>query len=256
MKTCPKCGNSYTDDLNFCLSDGTRLPEQSLSDLTNRPTESFVPATDIFNAKTIANTPKVTASPAKQFRLAAVEPSTKMGCALTIGQVAAGLLVVVGIGFAGIFFALRSGRDVAMLDRSPVPANKTAANSGSGYTGNSNISANSPVSPPVTASDTPRTTTANSNTKTVSGGVVNGKATNLPQPPYPPAARAVRATGSVSVQVLIDETGHVVSATAVSGHPLLRAAAVTAAQSATFSPTMLAGKAVRVSGVLTYNFTF
>ena len=90
--------------------------------------------------------------------------------------------------------------------------------------------------------------------RTVSGGVLNGKATNLPKPVYPAAARAIRAGGSVSVQVLIDESGRVVSASAVSGHPLLRAAAVSAAQGARFSPTLLSGQAVKVSGVITYNF--
>ena len=91
-------------------------------------------------------------------------------------------------------------------------------------------------------------------TKPVSGGVLNGKATSLPKPPYPPAARAVRASGAVTVQVLIDESGSVVSASAVSGHPLLRAAAVQAARGARFSPTQLSGQAVKVSGVITYNF--
>jgi TonB family protein len=90
--------------------------------------------------------------------------------------------------------------------------------------------------------------------RTISAGVLNGKAISLPKPPYPPAARAVRASGSVSVQVLIDESGRVISATAVSGHPLLQAAAVAAARQARFSPTMLSGQSVKVSGVITYNF--
>lgn len=90
--------------------------------------------------------------------------------------------------------------------------------------------------------------------KIVSGGVVNGKATNLVKPPYPAAARAVRASGAVNVQVTIDERGNVISASAVSGHPLLRAAAVQAAQSSKFSPTMLSGQAVKVTGVIVYNF--
>ena len=90
--------------------------------------------------------------------------------------------------------------------------------------------------------------------KTVSGGVLNGKAISLPKPAYPPAARAVRAGGSVSVQVLIDEQGRVVSASAVGGHPLLQQAAVAAARGARFSPTLLSGQPVKVSGVITYNF--
>jgi len=90
--------------------------------------------------------------------------------------------------------------------------------------------------------------------KTISGGVLNGRAISLPKPPYPPAARAVRASGAVSVQVLIDESGRVVSANAASGHPLLRGAAEAAARGARFSPTLLSGQAVKVSGIITYNF--
>jgi len=90
--------------------------------------------------------------------------------------------------------------------------------------------------------------------KTVSQGVLNGKATSLPKPAYPAAAKAVRAGGAVSVQVLINEAGSVVSASAVSGHPLLRAAAEGAARGARFSPTLLSGQPVKVSGVITYNF--
>jgi len=90
--------------------------------------------------------------------------------------------------------------------------------------------------------------------KTISGGVLNGKATSLPKPAYPAAARAVRAGGSVSVQVTISESGSVISANAVSGHPLLRAAAESAARGAHFSPTLLSGQPVKVTGVITYNF--
>ncbi|MFM8440175.1 MAG: energy transducer TonB [Acidobacteriota bacterium] len=90
--------------------------------------------------------------------------------------------------------------------------------------------------------------------KIISGGVVNGKARNLVKPPYPAAARAVRASGAVNVQVTIDEDGNVISASAVSGHPLLRAAAVSAARQSKFSPTTLSGQAVKVSGIIIYNF--
>lgn len=91
-------------------------------------------------------------------------------------------------------------------------------------------------------------------TKPISKGVINGSATSLPKPPYPPAAKAVRAAGAVNVQVLIDENGNVVSASAVSGHPLLRQAAVQAARSAKFKPTLLSGQPVKVNGVIVYNF--
>jgi periplasmic protein TonB len=90
--------------------------------------------------------------------------------------------------------------------------------------------------------------------KTISGGVVNGKAVSLPTPAYPAAAKAVGAKGSVSVQVLIDENGNVVSASATGGHPLLRSAAEGAARRAKFRPTELSGQPVKVSGVITYVF--
>jgi len=90
--------------------------------------------------------------------------------------------------------------------------------------------------------------------KTISGGVVNGKATSLPKPSYPAAARAVGAKGSVSVQVLIDENGNVVSANAINGHPLLQGPAAAAARRARFAPTKLSGQPVKVSGVITYVF--
>ena len=90
--------------------------------------------------------------------------------------------------------------------------------------------------------------------KTISKGVVNGSAISLPKPVYPPAALAVRASGAVNVQVTIDEEGNVFIANAVSGHPLLRASAVQAAHSAKFNPTFLEGVAVKVNGVIVYNF--
>jgi len=88
----------------------------------------------------------------------------------------------------------------------------------------------------------------------ISGGVLNGKAISLPKPAYPPIARQAHAAGTVVVQVTIDENGNVISASAVSGHPLLQAVAVAAARGARFSPTKLSGQPVKVTGVITYNF--
>jgi periplasmic protein TonB len=88
----------------------------------------------------------------------------------------------------------------------------------------------------------------------ISGGVLNGKAISLPKPNYPPIARSAHASGTVVVQVVIDENGNVISAHAVSGHPLLQAVSVAAARSARFSPTKLSGQPVKVTGVITYNF--
>jgi periplasmic protein TonB len=103
-----------------------------------------------------------------------------------------------------------------------------------------------PPPPPPTPPPKPKTV--------VSGGVLNGKAISKPQPAYPPIAKAARASGTVTVQILVDEGGRVVSASAVNGHPLLQQAAVAAARQARFSPTLLSGQPVKVSGVITYNF--
>lgn len=105
------------------------------------------------------------------------------------------------------------------------------------------------VTPPPVVAEKPKVPSA-----PVSGGVLNGSATSLPKPNYTPAAKAVGAQGQVKVQVLIDETGRVVSASAVSGHPLLRPEAERAARSARFTPTRLSGVPVKVTGVIVYNF--
>lgn len=84
--------------------------------------------------------------------------------------------------------------------------------------------------------------------------VINSEALSLPKPPYPPLALQHGVRGTVTVQVLIDEGGTVISAKAVSGSPLLAPAAVTAAYKAKFSPTILGDQPVKVSGMITYNF--
>lgn len=88
----------------------------------------------------------------------------------------------------------------------------------------------------------------------VSKGPINGQAVSLPKPIYPPIAKAAGIQGMVSVQVLIDEHGRVVSAKAIDGSPALRPEAQRAALQARFSPTMLGDQPVKVSGVITYNF--
>jgi TonB family protein len=84
--------------------------------------------------------------------------------------------------------------------------------------------------------------------------VLNSEAISLPKPNYPALAKQIHVQGMVSVQVLIDETGRVVSAKAVAGHPLLVAEAQRAAMQARFSPTTVNDQPVKISGVITYNF--
>ena len=90
--------------------------------------------------------------------------------------------------------------------------------------------------------------------RTVSGGVLNGKASSKPAPPYPAAAKAAGVSGTVVVQITVDECGEVEEVDAVSGHPLLREAAEEAATEVRFAPTRIQGEPVKVTGTITYNF--
>jgi protein TonB len=84
--------------------------------------------------------------------------------------------------------------------------------------------------------------------------ILNSRAISVPKPPYPQMAKQIRVQGTVTVQVLIDEVGRVLSAKALSGHPLLVPDSQRAALQARFSPTTINGQPVKVSGVITYNF--
>ncbi|HEX6183649.1 MAG TPA: TonB family protein [Pyrinomonadaceae bacterium] len=88
----------------------------------------------------------------------------------------------------------------------------------------------------------------------VEGGVLNGRAIRKPAPSYPSRAKEARVMGTVVVQILVNEMGKVIKAEPVCGHPLLAEAAVDAARGARFTPTLLSGMPVKVSGVITYTF--
>jgi TonB family protein len=252
MKTCSTCGNSFSDDLSFCLQDGTVLTSRVTADLNDQPTELLKvvtdpdPRTDISNDRTIVDHPTaILREPSPQapklFQMSAVEPAGRMGCVLSIGQVAAALVVVVGLGLAGFMF-LNSKNEVAMVSN----------NTGSGpplSNSYGNSTANS-----MNTSGTPPHTSSTDGVKTISRGDITAQALVRPQPEYPPLARQNSVSGAVEVRVLIDENGNVISATATSRHVLLRPAAENAARGARFTPPRIDGVPVRVSGVITYNF--
>jgi TonB family protein len=89
----------------------------------------------------------------------------------------------------------------------------------------------------------------------VTGGVLQGQAILKVQPPYPPAAEAERLSGSVFIQVEIDETGMVTDAKILCGADLLVDVSREAALKWRFAPTLFDGRPVKVKGVLTFNFT-
>jgi TonB family protein len=85
------------------------------------------------------------------------------------------------------------------------------------------------------------------------GGVLNDIAADLPAPD-PAAAKAANASGTVTVEVVVNEKGKVVASSVVSGPQPLWSAAGAAARQARFDPPLYNGKPVKVAGVLTYEF--
>lgn len=129
--------------------------------------------------------------------------------------------------------------------------NGESSNSQEASESNTNSSTSKESSPP---NPTDQTSTAGSSNTPASDNILNDQAISKPDPVYPAVARAARVSGTVIVQVTVDETGQVSSAQAASGHPLLRAAATQAAYQARFKPTHSSGKPVKLNGVLTYDF--
>ncbi|HEX4948679.1 MAG TPA: energy transducer TonB [Blastocatellia bacterium] len=143
-----------------------------------------------------------------------------------------------------------------------VPHLTTGIGSGPGWSPNNSDgdSTEPPPPPPPTPAPTPKATPTPEPTPavqkplTVSSGVLHGKAIRKVQPPYPAMAKAIKAQGSVPVHITISEEGRVISAQAVGGHPMLQPAAQQAALQWVFSPTVLNGRGVKVSGVISFNF--
>ena len=90
--------------------------------------------------------------------------------------------------------------------------------------------------------------------KPVEGGELNAKALSLPKPVYTEEAKRIKASGKITVRVIVDESGKVVFAQALNGQAPLREAAEAAARQATFAPTVQDGITVRVTGTLVYDF--
>jgi TonB family protein len=88
-----------------------------------------------------------------------------------------------------------------------------------------------------------------------SAGVL-GQPTKKVMPHYPPEAKRAGAQGAVQVEITVSESGKVIAAKAISGHELLRDAAVEAAKLWEFKPTEGSGAPVTLQGVVTFNFAF
>jgi len=86
------------------------------------------------------------------------------------------------------------------------------------------------------------------------GSLIQGHAIYRAEPIYPIAAKRERLSGTVIVEVTVDEKGVVIDARAVCGPDLLVPASIEAARRWTFTPTLLSGVPVKVIGTLTFNY--
>jgi TonB family protein len=86
------------------------------------------------------------------------------------------------------------------------------------------------------------------------GDIISGRAISKPQPEYPQEALRARVSGKVIIYIMVDEEGKVLQAEALCGPELLKGPSEQAARKARFTPTLLSGVPVKVTGVITYNF--
>jgi len=84
--------------------------------------------------------------------------------------------------------------------------------------------------------------------------VLCGRAISFAEAVLSTRSKAQKVSGVVRVNIVIDETGKVVWAEAVEGHPLLRSASVRAACLSRHSPIKISGRPVKAASVITYNF--
>lgn len=284
MKACPSCQRRYDDEeMRFCLDDGSLLVEETVA-TTRRPDDMStwqMPGPPVEPPSTLVGptAPPLGPRPDTHPTAASFSVETERRRPGVLLWIAVALIV----GVSGIVIALiatrgrqqdrtaelalansSSNQNVSIADATP------PIDSGNPAPSMQSSPNNRPAEKPTQLSKTtppPRETPAKPDVREepappkptpprapISGGVLNGKAVRLVQPPYPAIARSARASGQVRVAIVIDENGNVISASPVSGHPLLQGAAVSAARASKFTPTTMSGQPVKVSGVIIYNF--
>jgi periplasmic protein TonB len=107
--------------------------------------------------------------------------------------------------------------------------------------------------PPVVKKEPPKVVTPK--IISVGGRVQNAKLVRHPDPIYPQIAKSARISGTVELSATIGEDGKIQSLTVVSGHPLLRQAALDAVKQWVYQPTMLNEQPVKVSTTIDVIFT-
>ena len=278
VKTCPTCHTQYDDEtLRFCLDDGSPLAAETAASgpaatlvmpgaeipSTIRATQPAAPAQPTLTS--FGSAPMAGAVPPALGRPYQTEPRRSNAILWVVGA------LIIGVAAIAVALILTRNRGqnnqtTAVVPAATPKAAETVATSPADV--NEAKSDNTPqalnqttkekessATPKSRPADKPESSrTPEPKRGPVAGGVMNGKAVRLVQPTYPAIARSAHASGTVTVQVLIDEEGNVTSAHAVSGHPLLQQSAVSAARASKFTPTKLNGQPVKVRGVIVYNF--
>ncbi|MDX6501265.1 MAG: periplasmic protein TonB [Blastocatellia bacterium] len=285
MTSCPTCGRTYEDEtMRFCLDDGAPLSVGSSASGSRAPEPTLrMPAPVTEQPPTIRVTEPAMNLPGPP-PAATAQFAASGGAGRGRGLLWLAVALIIGVSAIAVAYILtRRQPDVASVtptvtssptanqsSSSPAPNSTLAAMRSGEQTNSAQVNRQiAQATPVIKGTPIPKPTPERLRTEPptatndaapaaprapISGGVMNGRATHLVQPSYPPIAKAAHASGTVNVQVLIDENGNVVSAHATSGHPLLQTAAVNAARSSKFSPTKLSGQPVKVSGVIVYNF--
>lgn len=86
-------------------------------------------------------------------------------------------------------------------------------------------------------------------------GSLIGYATEKSNPVYPAAARNMRMTGTVKVELIIDEKGQVAEVQTTTGPAMLQRAATDAVKKWKFKPFTRDGQAIKATGFVSFNFS-
>jgi TonB family protein len=86
-------------------------------------------------------------------------------------------------------------------------------------------------------------------------GLMKGKVINMAQPVYPLEAKRSHIAGSVIFKITVDEAGQVSAVKTLCGPPLLVKSAESSIRQTQMEATIVAGKPVKITGIIIYNFT-
>ena len=109
--------------------------------------------------------------------------------------------------------------------------------------------------PPTCATDRPVYADASGKPIWLDNASLLGSATHCVAPKMPPLSRQLRIAGYVTVDILVNDKGHVFCVQRLSGHPMLAGSAVDAAEEWAFRPKKQNGSAVWFYGHLRFHFS-